>query len=104
MRGLSSRSRLARMLVGAALLANGCSGPSELRTDTDVGRGQQYDESETFRRAALLASLESRNNGYARLRVERYVPEQWEALPIWAPAVRAATEADIGGAKPAAGF
>jgi len=93
-----------RALVGAALLVSACSGPSEAETVSDVERGQRYDESETFRRDALLASLENPDNGYARLRLERYRSEQWEALPIWNPAIRVTSEADIGAAKPVAGF
>ncbi|MEI9952255.1 MAG: cytochrome c [Pseudomonadota bacterium] len=93
-----------RALVGAALLVSGCSGPVETATATDVERGQRYDESETFRRAALVASLENPDNGYARLRLDRYRPGQWEALPIWDPGIRVVSEADVGGAKPVAGF
>ena len=104
MRGLSSRSRLAGALVCVALLASACSAPPEQRPETDVERGVRYDQSETYRRDALVASLENPDNGYARLRLERYTPEQWEALPIWDPGIRVVSEADIGAAKPSAGF
>jgi len=96
---------LGRVLVAAfALLLSGCSGAAEADALSDVERGRRYDESETFRREALISSLENADNGYARLRLERYRPGQWEALPIWAPAIRVVSEADLGGAKPTTGF
>jgi mono/diheme cytochrome c family protein len=104
LRGLSAPPMLARTLACAALLLGACSGAAESETLSDVERGQHYDESETFRRDALVASLQNPDNGYARLRLERYLPEQWEALPLWQPAIRVVSEADIGGAKPATGF
>ena len=104
MRRLSSAAGLGSALVCAALLVSGCGAAPEPEPSSDVERGQRYAESETFRRAALVASLENPDNGYARLRLERYRSEQWEALPIWDPPVRVASEADIGGAKPVADF
>lgn len=93
------------MLAGAAVLVGACSGPSPMdKTETDVDRGRRYDESDTFRRDALVASLVNPENGYSRLRLERYEPGQWESLPIWDPGVRIVSEADVGGARPAAGF
>ena len=103
MRGVKQCRRWA--LVWVALLVGGCSAPPELgRAETDVERGQRYDESESFRRSALVASLENPENGYSRLRLERYRAEQWGALPIWDPGIRVVSEADIAGTKPAAGF
>lgn len=104
MRRLSLRSRLAAALACVVLLASACSAPAEQRTETDVERGVRYDQSESYRRDALVASLENPDNGYARLRLARYTPEQWEALPIWDPGIRVVSEADIGGAKPSVGF
>jgi len=104
MRRLSSRSRAAGALACVALLTSACSAPIEQGAESDVERGVRYDQSERYRRDALVASLENPDNGYARLRLERYHPEQWEALPIWDPEVRVVSEADIGGAKPSAGF
>jgi mono/diheme cytochrome c family protein len=98
------RVTLARALICAAALVSACSGPTEAETASDVERGMRYDEDETFRRGALIASLENPDNGYARLRLERYRPGQWEALPIWAPAIRVVTQADIGASKPVLGF
>jgi mono/diheme cytochrome c family protein len=95
---------LARALIGAGVLLSACSGPIDAGTQSDVERGKRYDESETFRRDALVASLENPDNGYARLRLERYRPGQWEALPTWDPPIRVVSAADIGGTKPVAGF
>lgn len=95
---------LACSLLCAAALVSACSAPSETEAMSDVERGQRYDESESFRREALSASLENPDNGYSRLRLERYVPEQWEALPLWNPEVRVVSEADIAGQRPNARF
>src|SRR5450432_1066541 len=103
MRGVSQS--FGRLLACAAVLVSGCSGhPEAAKAETDVERGKRYDESESFRRDALVASLQNPDNGYSRLRLERYRPERWEALPIWDPAIRPVSEADVGGPKPAAGF
>ncbi|MET0792424.1 MAG: hypothetical protein ABW061_12965 [Polyangiaceae bacterium] len=107
MRGLSrmlGRRWFGCALAYAALSVSGCSAPGEAGSLTDVELGKHYDDSEAFRRAALVASLENPDNGYSRLRLERYRPEQWEALPIWAPGIRVVSEADIAAAKPVAGF
>jgi len=107
MRGLSApdRWRLGPLLFSATMLASACSDPAQrAKTETDIERGQRYDESETFRRDALVASLQNPENGYSRLRIERYRPGAWEALPIWNPGIRKASEADIGGSKPTTGF
>ena len=104
LRGLSSKMLVGRALVCAALLASACSGATEAFTLSEVARGQRYDESETFRRDALIASLENPDNGYSRLRLDRYRAEEWGALPIWNPAIRVVSEADIGVARPVAGF
>lgn len=95
---------LARVLSFAVALVSACSAPSETGALGDVERGQRYDASEDFRREALIASLENPVNGYSRLRLERYLPEQWGALPLWDPGIRVVSEADIGGEEPRAGF
>ena len=94
----------ARALICLAALASACSAPIEKVATSDVELGRRYDESQSFRREALLASLENPDNGYSRLRLERYVPDQWEALPIWNPAVHVVSEADIGDEKPTSDF
>ena len=104
MRGLSSRAKLRHAFLCVAALLSACSGPSESSTQSEVARGQRYDESQSFRRQALVASLENPDNGYSRLRLERYRPDQWEALPIWDPAVRVVSRADIAGSEPSSGF
>jgi len=95
---------LARALSCLGLLLCACSAPIDLETTSDVDRGRRYDESEEFRREALIASLENPSNGYSRLRRERYVPDQWQALPIWNPRIRVVSEDDIAGAKSASDF
>jgi mono/diheme cytochrome c family protein len=95
---------LARALICLAALVSACSAPSETATISDVELGLRYDQSEAFRREALIASLENPGNGYARLRLERYLPEQWEALPAWNPGIRIVSDADIGGGKPDSDF
>lgn len=103
MRGLSSPLRFRGALCALALV-NACSAPIDSASTSDVARGQRYDESESFRREALIASLENPDNGYSQLRLERYRAEQWEALPIWDPAVRVVSEADTAGPAPRSGF
>jgi mono/diheme cytochrome c family protein len=95
---------LARALSGLVLLVSACSAPVEAGTTSDVERGRRYDESEEFRRETLIASLANRSNGYSRLRLERYLPDQWGALPIWNPGIRVVSEGDIGRGKPASDF
>jgi len=95
---------LGRALLCLATLSSACSAPIETGTASDVERGRRYDESEDFRRQALVASLENPGNGYSRLRLERYLPDGWEALPTWNPGIRVVSEADVGSAKPDADF
>lgn len=95
---------LARALICLAALVSACSAPAETVTSSDVDLGRRYDESRSFRREALIASLENPDNGYCRLRLERYLPDQWESLPIWNPGVRVVSEADIGGKEPTSDF
>jgi mono/diheme cytochrome c family protein len=95
---------LGRALVCLALLSSACSAPIETGTMSDIERGWSYDESEGFRRQALIASLANPTNGYSRLRLERYSPDGWETLPIWNPRIRVVTEADVGRPKPDADF
>jgi mono/diheme cytochrome c family protein len=95
---------LARALIGIAALISACSAPVETDAASDVDRGLRYDESESFRREVLIASLENPSNGYSRLRLERYQSDQWGALPLWNPGTRLVTEADIAGQRPSADF
>ena len=101
---LNSPVNLARALVCLVALASACSAPIETGTMSDVERGRRYDESESFRRGALIASLENPDNGYSRLRLERYLPDRWETLPTWNPGIRVVSDADIGGAQPDSDF
>lgn len=92
-------------LVCVAGLSAACSGGRGAgETETDVDRGRRYDSSAEYRRAALVSSLENPDNGYSRLRLERYRPDWWEALPLWNPGVRPVSGADVGSAAPMAGF
>jgi mono/diheme cytochrome c family protein len=58
---------------------------------------RRFVENRAFRRAVLEASLVEPNNGYSRLRLDRYaLADGWDTLPIWNPPVRAATLGDVG--------
>jgi mono/diheme cytochrome c family protein len=86
-------------LLGLALLAPACAMRST------GGEEFPYLEDREYRRAELERSLESRDNGYARLRLARYatgLPDDWDTLPEWNPRVTPVEEGDIGAPLPAA--
>jgi mono/diheme cytochrome c family protein len=76
-------------------VATGCSGPpppaepSSHDEPDAVALGIRYDTDADFRRQALVDSLVNPDNGYSKLRLERYTEDAWGALPEWNP--RAAT-------------
>ena len=94
-RGLSRRVALASLLVGSS--ACGGAGPTG-----DLAEGLRWLEDEPLRRATLEAALVSWDNGYAELRLERYRPSRWGALPVWRPDVAPAVAGQ--GAPAAAAF
>jgi hypothetical protein len=60
--------------------------------------GGAYLDDAVARRAALLASLDGVDNGYAALRRARYASgdaTDWELLPVWNPRVQPLVEADV---------
>ena len=65
---------------------------------------RSYLEDRAFRRAALVDSLVSRDNEYARLRLARYATgdeRDWDRLPVWNPRVALVRSSDLGGRAPA---
>jgi mono/diheme cytochrome c family protein len=56
---------------------------------------QRYLDDAEFRRAELEASLVNPDNGYSRLRLERY-GRAWEELPVWNPNVAIPEAASAG--------
>jgi hypothetical protein len=71
----------AALSLAAAVVSIGCGG-----RDADA----RYLADRAFRRAALVASLVNRNNGYSRLRLAHYATGRngdWDALPEWNPPV-----------------
>jgi mono/diheme cytochrome c family protein len=59
----------------------------------DLALGRRYVEDARFRRQVLEQSLVNPENGYSRLRLERYREEDWGALPEWNPPVAAVNPA-----------
>jgi mono/diheme cytochrome c family protein len=60
-------------------------GDAPTEHDDAVALGRRYVEDASYRRAVLTASLVNADNGYSLLRLQRYVPAKWGALPVWAP-------------------
>ncbi len=95
LRGLSTSFAL----VGVALLGAACSAQGTAPSGT-------YLDDPAYRRASLEASLVSRTNGYAELRLAHYEAggaKGWEKLPEWNPRTEIvqATELDApGGVHP----
>jgi mono/diheme cytochrome c family protein len=81
---------LTRMLTALAAVA-ACSGPPPLAehgsgVEPDaVALGVRYDTDAEFRRDVLVDSLVNPDNGYSKLRLERYTDEIWGSLPEWNP-------------------
>lgn len=80
-----------RWLIAPACLVAACS--STPPTPDDPGR--RYLDDATFRGGELRASLVDPDDGYSRLRLEKY-GAAWEALPVWNPRVEPVLEADLG--------
>ena len=58
--------------------------------------GVRYFDDAEYRRATLEASLVSKDNHYARLRLERYGRGgEWERLPEWNPRVQPVVESEV---------
>lgn len=76
-----------RRLIALAVVAACSSAPAP----TDL---QRYLDDASFRHAELEASLVNRDNGYSRVRLERYA--RWEELPVWNPNVAISEAASAG--------
>src|SRR5262249_42787044 len=92
-----TRARGSFSLLGLSLFASACAVRSA--GDEEV----PYLTDREYRRAELERSLESRDNGYARLRLAHYatnLPDDWDTLPEWNPSVSPVEEGDIGAPRP----
>jgi cytochrome c5 len=77
---------------------------SRAHPKTEDAHLRAYLEDRAFRRAALVDSLVSRDNEYARLRLARYATgdaRDWDRLPVWNPRVALVRGSDLGGRAPA---
>lgn len=75
------------LLCLSAYLALGC-GPADVAPDEVGILAQRFVDSSPMRRQILEDSLVTPDNGYARLRLNRYTESEWGALPIWNPRVQ----------------
>lgn len=90
------------LLVLAALACEEAAAPDA--PDPLVEDGHAFVAEPAVGRAALEASLVDPTNGYSALRLARYAPERWGALPAWRPRVRAIMVHELGGSPPTEGF
>lgn len=106
MRGLASLSALAALALVSCGEASAPSIPPRAESFAD-----QFLSDRAFRRETLERAVEKPDNDYSALRLAKYataedgVPTEWDALPVWNPAVRPLTldargtvEADVAGA------
>ncbi|MCB9647151.1 MAG: c-type cytochrome [Deltaproteobacteria bacterium] len=91
------RQPLRRLTCALALGLAGCGGGGTY--EDDLATGLRWLEDEALRRQVLESALVDPDNGYARLRLERYRPERWGALDAWWPRVAPAV---AGAGAPAA--
>src|SRR5262245_3248320 len=84
-------SRMKIRFIAPALFALAC-GPADVASPGTSGSydgplvlGARYVTDAAYRRAELEASLVNPNNGYSKLRLERYTESDWGALPEWNP-------------------
>jgi hypothetical protein len=75
------RRPLRGLSLACALLA-GCGGAED-----PLGDARRWQEDPTLRRTVLEDALVRWDNGYARLRIERYTETEWGARPVWRPRV-----------------
>jgi len=96
-RGLSRLARAQIALVGMALAACGDVAPPEASSD-ETKEALEFLTSADFRRAALVESLTTSDNGYARLRLAHYESgdsRDWNRLPSWNPPARSIAPAEV---------
>jgi hypothetical protein len=58
---------------------------SDRAPDAQLASGLRYERDADYRRQELASSLVNPDNGYSRLRLERYTDTGWGALPEWNP-------------------
>lgn len=92
-----------KILLAAAAIAglSGCGPAEDAPLDEREERletGRKYVDSLDFRRSELERSIVNAENGYSRLRLERYAldNEGWETLAVFNPPVRPLTTDDLG--------
>ncbi len=86
------------ILIGLAWV--GCGEGAGDPGDPELELGRAYVASWAVGRAALEAALEGVDNGYATQRRARYTEDDWGALPVWDPPVRAVAREDLGRGEP----
>jgi len=96
---------IATVLVGLAALGSGCEASAPPPSPEPSNVTPRYLTDAAYRRAALLASLVNRDDGYAQDRIAHYAtgtPGDWDALPEWNPPVELvlASELDLPGGAP----
>ncbi len=75
---------------------------SRAQPKTEQTHLQGYLDDRSFRRAALIDSLVSQDNEYARLRLARYATgdaRDWDGLPVWNPRVATVRSGDLAGGR-----
>lgn len=92
---MRSRQRFC-IVLGIVALAAACTSPARYPA-TEVSELERYATDDAARRGYLEASLVTRDNGYARLRLEQYRAGAWWGLPEWNPPVREVRTADLTG-------
>lgn len=76
------------LVLGAApLWGEGCARPPATASNAGSSEAERYLTEPAFRRAVLRDSLVSKDNLYARKRLESYREDAWDALPEWNPDV-----------------
>lgn len=96
------RRGLSLLIALAALACEEAAAPDA--PDPIVEDGHAFVADPAVGRAALETSLADPTNGYSALRLARYTPEDWGALPAWRPRVRSITVRDLGAPLPTGGF
>jgi mono/diheme cytochrome c family protein len=96
------RARLERARGALAVWMLSALACSPARTQAEQAQFRGYLRDPAFRRAALVDSLVSRDNEYARLRLARYATgdaRDWDSLPVWNPPVEAVRSGDLGSGR-----
>lgn len=92
---MNARTALLGAVLPAALLASCTSSPPRYPA-SEVSELERYATDDAARRSFLEASLLTRENGYAKLRLDRYRDGAWWSLKEWNPPAREVREEDLG--------